>query len=284
LRHAHTLFDRRALDTSHRADSNERRADRTGIAIPEVNVTERVWDKFLTERDKTVFGAAGYAQPQGFGKRPAVLVIDVNYHFCGDRPEPILESIKRWPNSCGEDAWTAIPHIQALLRAARGKGLPVIYTTGGFREDGWDYGSWLWKTSRLREDTPKRNLNGEAIVADIAPRPDEIVIPKLKPSAFHGTPLRGYVNLLQADSMIVCGTTTSGCVRASVIDAFSDNLRVTIAEEGCFDRSQASHAVNLMDMNAKYADVRPMADIVAEIDKLPDGLFELPGKGRAPRA
>ena len=84
--------------------------------------------------------------------------------------------------------------------------------------------------------------------------------------------------------MIVCGTTTSGCVRASVIDAFSDNLRVAIAEEGCFDRSQASHAINLMDMNAKYADVRSMAEIVEHIGTLPDGLFELPGAGSKPQA
>lgn len=241
-------------------------------------MTERVWDRFLTARDKEVFAAAGYAQPQGFGKRPAVVVIDVNYHFCGDRPEPILESIKRWPNSCGEDAWIAVDHIKGIVEAARGKGVPVIYTTGGFRADGWDFGSWLWKTSRSKEtfSSVRRNLNGDDIVAPIAPAPRDIVIPKLKPSAFHGTPLKSYLNLLQADSVIVCGTTTSGCVRATVIDAFSDNFRVAIAEEGCFDRSQASHAVNLMDMNAKYADVRPAAEIVAYVNGLPDGLFELP--------
>jgi nicotinamidase-related amidase len=242
-------------------------------------VAERIWDKFLTERDKQVFQAAGFAQPQGFGKRPAILIIDVNYNFCGDRPEPILESIKRWPTSCGEDAWAAIPHIQTLLGAARAKRLPVIYTTGGFRADGWDYGSWLWKHNRLKETRPqpKRNLDGEAIVEEIAPQPEDIVIPKLKPSAFHGTPLRSFLSLLGADSVIVCGTTTSGCVRATVIDAFSENYRVTIAEEGCFDRAQSSHAINLLDMNAKYADVRPAAEIAAHLKSLPDGLFALPG-------
>lgn len=242
-------------------------------------MTERVWDKFLTARDKQVFAAAGYAQPQGFGKRPALLIIDVNYNFCGDKPEPILESVKRWPNSCGEDAWAAIPHIQSLLKAARAKRLPVVYTTGGFRADAWDYGGWLWKHSRMKESTkrPHSNIDGEAIVAEIAPRPEDIVLPKLKPSAFHGTPLKGHLTLLGADSLIVSGTTTSGCVRASVIDAFSDNLKVTLAEECCFDRSQSSHAINLMDMQAKYADVRPTAEIVAHLTTLPDGLFRLPG-------
>ena len=72
------------------------------------------------------------------------------------------------------------------------------------------------------------------------------------------------------------GTTTSGCVRASTIDAFSENYRVTLAEEGCFDRSQASHAINLCDMNAKYADVMNTDQIIEYIDGLEDGLFELP--------
>ena len=80
---------------------------------------EPIWNAFLTERDKQVFDGAGYASRQGFGKRPAILVIDVNYNFCGDRPEPILESIKRWRNSCGAEAWDAIKAIQRLLMAGR---------------------------------------------------------------------------------------------------------------------------------------------------------------------
>jgi hypothetical protein len=67
-------------------------------------MAERIWDRFLTERDKQVFATSGYGTRQGFGRRPALLVIDVNYFFCGERREPILESIKRWRNSCGEDA------------------------------------------------------------------------------------------------------------------------------------------------------------------------------------
>ena len=76
--------------------------------------------------------------------------------------------------------------------------------------------------------------------------------------------------------MIVVGTTTSGCVRASVVDAFSLNYRVILAEEGCFDRSQASHAVSLCDMHAKYADVVPTAEVLAYFDRLPADLFQLP--------
>ena len=78
-------------------------------------MNEPSWNKFLTERDKQVFAAAGYATKQGFGKRPAILVVDVNYNFCGDRPEPILESIKRWRNSCGAEAWDGVRAIKKLL-------------------------------------------------------------------------------------------------------------------------------------------------------------------------
>lgn len=241
----------------------------------------RVWDAFLTERDKTVFAKAGYGEPAGFGERPAVLVVDVNYNFTGDRREPILDSVARWPNSCGEDAWDALPRIRELLDAARAKGLPVVYTTGAMREDGWDRASWSWKNSRTGEwrsgaDIPRTNLDGNEINGEIAPTPRDIVIRKLKPSAFHGTPLNSFLVNLKADSVIMVGTTTSGCVRASVIDAFSENYRVALVEEGCFDRSQASHAINLCDMNAKYADVVDLASALAHVEGLPDGLFALP--------
>ncbi|HLN40483.1 MAG TPA: hydrolase, partial [Xanthobacteraceae bacterium] len=115
-------------------------------------MSEPIWNKFLTERDKAVFGTSGYGARGGFGKRPALIVIDVNWAFCGDRPEPILESIKRWRNSCGEDAWIALPYIRALIDKCHEKGIPVIYTTGVRRDDNWDSGSWLWKNSRGNED------------------------------------------------------------------------------------------------------------------------------------
>ena len=96
-------------------------------------MNERIWDKFLTDEDKAVFATSGYGVQGSFGKRPAALVIDVSYNFCGERPEPILESVKRWPNSCGERAWAGVAAIRKLLDAARTKGLPIIYTTNAYR-------------------------------------------------------------------------------------------------------------------------------------------------------
>ena len=241
-------------------------------------MTERIWDKFLTERDKAVFAAGGFGARAGFGKRPAVLVIDVNWAFCGERPEPILESIKRWRTSCGEESWAALEYIKELIEAARSKGVPVIYTTGERRPDNWDAGSWRWKSTRGDEasGTVHDDTDGNEIVTMIAPGPRDIVIKKQKPSGFFGTNLASYLTLLGCDSVIVVGTTTSGCVRATVVDAFSHNYRVILAEEGCFDRSEASHAVSLCDMHAKYADVVSAAEILSYFDKLPPNLFDLP--------
>jgi nicotinamidase-related amidase len=241
-------------------------------------MSEPIWNKFLTERDKEVFAASGYGVRGGFGKRPALLVIDVNWAFCGDKPEPILESIKRWRNSCGAESWVAVEHIKSLIDKAHDKGLPVIYTTGIRRADNWDSGSWSWKNSRSSEKAkvPATNKDGNEIVDAIAPAPQDIVIYKQKPSGFFGTNMASYLTLLGCDSVVITGTTTSGCVRATVLDAFSLNYRVALAEEGCFDRSEASHAINLCDMNAKYADVVKSAEILEFFDSLPDNLFDLP--------
>jgi maleamate amidohydrolase len=243
-------------------------------------MTEPMWNQFLTERDKAVLAAAGYGRRAGFGKRPALLVIDVNRSFCGDRSEPILDSIKTWKNSCGEDAWNAIPHIRRLLDSAHQRGLPVFYTTGARRADEWDMGGWRWKNARFKGTgdaaVPSPPPGGNDIVDAIAPIATDIMVLKQKPSAFFATNLASYLTLLQCDSVVVTGTTTSGCVRATVVDAFSLNLRVTIAEEACFDRSQASHAISLFDLNAKYADVVQTDEVIAYFDSLPEGLFELP--------
>lgn len=249
---------------------------------------ERIWDKFLTERDKQVFKAAGYDAVADWGERPVLLIIDVNYAFTGEQPLPILESIKKWRNSCGEDAWVAMPVLQRLIEVSRGKGIPVIYTTGTSRPDRWNRGGWLWKNRRgheapLIENNIKAGLDGNVIVEEIAPAPQDIVIRKEKASAFSGTPLTSYLQLLKADSLIVTGTTTSGCVRASVLDAFALNVRCTVVEDGCFDRSEASHAINLCDMHAKYANVMQSDEVITYLKNLPDGLFELPtGEGYRP--
>ena len=235
----------------------------------------RAWDRFLTERDKQVAATSGYGRRGGLGSRPAMLVVDVNYNFTGDRAQEITAQLGTWRNACGTEAWDAVDVIARVLRACRGAGLPVFYTTNGRRPDGWDATSRTWKNHRALEDY-EREAAGNRIVAEIAPEPKDIVVVKAKPSGFFGTPLLSYLIYLKVDTLLVCGVSTSGCVRATVTDAFSNNFRVGLIEDGCFDRSEASHAVNLFDLNAKYADVVSSAEVLDYVAALPGGLFELP--------
>ena len=241
-------------------------------------MSQPIWNKFLTERDKEFFALKGFGAKAGFGKRPALLIIDVNYAFCGDKREPIMESVKRWPTSCGEEAWDALPVLARVIETARAQGVPVIYTTGISRDDKWDMGSWRWKNARTGETPPARQSNhdGNEIMPQIAPGPHDLVVPKQKPSGFHGTNMLSYLTMLGCDSVIVCGTTTSGCVRGTVIDSFSYNFRTAVIEDGCFDRSQASHAVNLFDMHAKYADVVTSEEVIGFLKSLPANQYNLP--------
>jgi maleamate amidohydrolase len=111
------------------------------------------WDNILTVRDKEVFSLSGYGKRAGFGQRPAVLVIDVNYNFVGDRPEPILDSVKRFRNSCGAEGWKGVGHIGELLAECRKKHLPIFYTTGhDDRSNAVAFGRWQAKNRRSAED------------------------------------------------------------------------------------------------------------------------------------
>jgi nicotinamidase-related amidase len=231
-------------------------------------MTSQPWDRWLSERDRAVFEAAGYGQRSGPGERPALFVVDVTHDFVGDRPEPILDSITRFSNSCGEEGWRAMERIAELLAAFRRLRRPVFYTKGPDEPTAADRGSWAWKNARDLEQSDHRRAIGNEIPDLIAPLLGEPVIKKAKPSAFFGSPLASYLPPLGVDTIVVAGTTTSGCVRATVVDAFSLNYRVIVAVDAVFDRGELAHAANLFDMHAKYADVVAVSEIVDYIERL----------------
>jgi isochorismate hydrolase len=185
------------------------------------------------------------------GANPAILVIDVTYGFIGSEPLPILESIARYPNSCGQRGWDAMEQIARLLEAGRVTSLPVYYTAGMTDHVMRHAGRWREKHPRTL-DQPE---DAQAIPERIAPQEGDVVIHKTKPSVFYGTPLLSSLVDQRVDTVIVTGCTTSGCVRATVVDAFSNGLAPLVVEDGVFDRGELSHAVNLFDMDQKYADV-----------------------------
>lgn len=221
------------------------------------------WDAFLTEQDKAHQAVRGKRELNGFGETPCVLVIDDYYSVLGLEREPILESIKTWPMSCGLEGWEAIDKTAELLASARANSVPVVYVHSleGFPAP--------WFTSKARGGAGgngalsklpyEMRIKANEIVAEIEPQPGDLVIQKAAASAFKGTPLLYYLNYEGLDTVIACGETTSGCVRASTVDGCTYRYRMGVVEECCFDRTQASHWMNLFDMNQKYADVIKMA-------------------------
>ena len=218
------------------------------------------WDNIVSEEEQRAYRAAGFGNPSGIGKRPALLIIDVQYRTVGTEPRPFWESIKEFPTSCGDVGWKAVRNIAPLLAEFRANGWPVLYphvapkkaTDGG----------------RLAEKIPAiMNISqkGYEFVAEVAPREGDVLIPKKHPSAFFATPLVSHLVDLGADTLVVTGCTTSGCVRGSVVDGFAYNFKVLVPSDCVYDRSATSHAVNLFDMASKYADVAPVAEV---IDKL----------------
>ncbi|MCU1440642.1 MAG: N-carbamoylsarcosine amidase [Rhodoglobus sp.] len=215
-------------------------------------VEARPWESFIPPAELAIYNAAGYGARQQLGSRLAILVIDVTYNFCGDHREPIETSVLRYRNSCGDHAWDAIERMQTLLPAARAAGVPVLYThSRSFSRTG-DKGGWQRKNSRAAEDA-QVGPHGNTIVKEIEPQPEDYVFEKEKPSGFFGSALMSRLVNLGVDTVLVTGGTTSGCVRATVIDAFSYDLRVAVVHDATFDRGATSHAVNLFDMAAKYA-------------------------------
>lgn len=227
----------------------------------------RVWDDVLPAADRVVFAGGGYGQQAPLGRRPVLLIIDVTYNFTGDRPEPILESIRRYPASCGAVAWQCLPAIAGLAQAARERQVPVLYTRGPLRKTALTLGGWA-RTNSRQVPLPEGDDPGETIPAPVAPQAGDVVLEKLKPSAFFGTPLVATLTEMGADTLLVCGTSTSGCVRATVVDAFSYGYRVAVVEDGTFDRGILSHKASLFDMHQKYAGVISLAEALAYLSAL----------------
>jgi nicotinamidase-related amidase len=222
----------------------------------------------LTPRDREHLAITGWAKkkPFGFGQTPVCLVIDDNYSVLGLTREPILESIKTWPMSCGLEGWEAIDRTVDLLRAARGNNVPVIYVHG------FDKGFVPWGRRPQREQLAhlpaEMRAKANDIVEEIAPQPGELVLEKAAASAFHGTPLLFHLNYFGVDTVIACGETTSGCVRASVVDGATFRFNMGVVEECTFDRTEASHYINLFDMHQKYADVISLSEAVDYFDRV----------------
>ena len=172
---------------------------------------------------RTFFGR----EVQGLGPKPALIAIDLYKKVYRGGPGPVVEINKNHRGACGDNAWDAIEPTVKLLAAARAAGLPVIYTTSSAS-------GTVSATNRQRSG--EHIGDGFDIFEDFAPQPDDLVIEKQRASGFFGTPLSAHLHLMGVESLILCGESTSGCLRASVVDAFSYGYHVVVAEECCFDQ------------------------------------------------
>ncbi|MGD9920886.1 MAG: isochorismatase family protein [Pseudorhodoplanes sp.] len=222
------------------------------------------WVNLVTDADVAVYEAAGFGQPTGLGKRPALLVVDVQYRTAGSRSMPILQAIKEeYRTACGEYAWRAIPNIAKLIEVFRSKSLPVIYPCVAPKKK-YDSQGFGAKVPAILAIEP----SGYEFVAEIAPLADELTLPKVHASSFFGTALESYLNGLGVDSLVVTGCSTSGCVRATAVDGCSLNYRVMVPEDAVYDRVQVSHAVTLFDLKNKYADVISTNEVCAYLESV----------------
>jgi maleamate amidohydrolase len=207
------------------------------------------------EQAREVYARAGLGARVTLGSRPAVLVIDFSCGFTD--PECAL----------GSELTAEVEATRRLLDAARGRGLPVVFTTIGFDASLTDGGLWLQKVPSLAD----LQLGGKWVEIDprLGRRDDEAVIVKKGASGFFGTNLASVLVTLGVDSVILCGATTSGCIRATAIDLLQYGWPTLVPRECVGDRAQAPHEANLFDIQAKYADVVPVEEAIAYVESVP---------------
>jgi maleamate amidohydrolase len=200
-----------------------------------------------------VYAKQGFGQSSGFGQRPALLIVDFVVGFCD-------------PDQYGGgNILAAVARTKILLKTAREQGLPIAFTRIVYAADGSDAGAFCLKLESLQtfnEDTPMGQ-----IVDDLAPIQGEMIVRKTQPSAFFGTGFSTWLTSKGADTVIVTGATTSGCVRASVVDSMSYNFRTIVATDCVGDRAIGPHDANLFDMGQKYADLLTSDEIIAHLEK-----------------
>jgi maleamate amidohydrolase len=216
-----------------------------------------VWDDLpFSERDRANYARAGMGGRIKRGVAPAVVVVDMNNAFTDSR----------FPTGDSEAAAPAIAALARLLEVARRNRAPIVYTTTFSSPHESVRG--MWKGAEEQAENPLTDSDeAHEIGGPIAPTPADIVLPKAKPSAFWQTGLSDILAYHRIDTLVVTGMVTSGCVRATVVDAFSHNLRVLVPVECVADRGELPHKVNLFDIHMKYGDVLPTGEVIAYLDE-----------------
>ncbi len=200
--------------------------------------------------DRNVYTRQNFGNRVGFGRKPALLIVDFQVGFA----DPDVFG--------GGNVKEAVAATVPLLQECRNLGVPVAYTRAVFADDGSDAGVFGMKVPALKRLTDDADIS--QIVPELAPIHGEYVVRKTGPSAFFGTSLTSWLNAKGVDTLMVTGATTSGCVRASVIDSISYNYRTAVITDCCGDRALDPHEANLFDMGQKYADLMTAEEAIAQ--------------------
>ena len=224
------------------------------------NARKHAWEDVIDDEIRAIHG--NIDSRVGLGRNPALLCIDNFKGVFGDRREHVRDMIRRFPYGCGLAAWDAIAPTQALQDAARTARIPIIHTTRDPvpQPDRLKFTGVKW-TADFRYGFADRS-DGDWF-EPLAPREGDLKLFKRATSAFFGTMLDTHLRKAGVDTLIVCGNSTSGCVRATVVDGFTHGFRIAVVEECVFDRNWLSHKVSLCDMDWKYADVMFLDEVVA---------------------
>lgn len=214
------------------------------------------WADYLPPQELATYAKGKFGERVGFGERVVLLNIDTTYMFvdpaypqCGDADPDLVENVTR------------------LTAAFRSLGLPIYYSRRDNRSHPIRRGMWNEKLGIAGDMIYSRDPRADEWPEAYAPREQDVVVYKNKASCFFETPLESFLRYDAVDTIVICGISTSGCVRAAANDAFSHNFRVIVAEEAVGDRSRTAHRANLFDMDMKMADVEPVDHVIAELRK-----------------
>ncbi len=222
---------------------------------------DHCWKDVVSASDMKLYSP--YARETFVGPSAAFLAIDLYDLVYRGGPGQPVDLDEKYPNSCGIFAHRAIEPTKRLFEAVRRAGLPVFYCTQDTRPNNRPAGA-----VSTRRPTRPATIADHGIYHEFTPRPEDVVIYKQRASIFQGTPFLSHLNLLGIRSLIVCGESTSGCVRASAVDAYSNGVHVSIVEQCTYDRAELIHKVNLFDLHHKYVDVMHLDEVVAHLDGL----------------
>lgn len=215
------------------------------------------WRGYVPDVELETYRKGGFAQRIGFGERVALLNIDTTNMFV----DPIY-------SMCGRDMTAVMKSIVQLTNLFRRLNLPIYYSRRDNRSHPTYRGVWNYKLADPDAFQYTLDPLADQWPESYAPRLEDRIILKNKPSCFFSTPLEAFLRFDKIDTLVICGISSSGCVRAGATDAFSHNFRNIIVEEACGDRSPQAHTASMFDLDMKFGDVEPLNYVLKQLEEI----------------